>query len=812
MSALNGFVTFDIETTTKTYLGRKASPYCPDNHIVAAGYKLHKQRAVGDWWGHNKTASQGWLASVLVEHRPRFLVGMNIKFDILHFIVNSPVDYDAYMQWVTDGGQLWDIQLAEYLLEGMVPEAQMMSLDDIAPKYGGELKIDEVKAMWQAGIDTPDIPRKLLMDYLLGRLPEGDEPGHMGDCDNTEVSFLGQLRRAKEKDQLKSLQLNMGALVATIEMEKNGLKIDRKVAEVRTKELEVLRDKLKQDMAQYIPKDLPFEFNWRSRFHLSALVFGGSVGYQQRVHQRGEDGELAYAKKKAEAYVLANGEVCERGLYDQCLAAGVHAEGSDDLPERVIYSSGKKKGTFKTKQIDVPDLDKPKLKYEDFEFKFPGYASPLKSWKTDTPGVYTTKSEVMEELAETTDVPFLVDFGKLQSTIKDLGTYYISIEYDDEGEVKKAKGMLTLVQPHDDIVHGNIGMVGTVTARFNHSNPNMGNLPRSGTSEVKMMFVSRFSGGSIISSDFTSLEVYCQANLSLDPQLIKDLRLGLDMHCLRLSLVENKKYEDVLLLCKGDKKQGVLPEHEWEQKRTDIKVYSFQTAYGAGVPKIARQVKRAEDDVQAWADADKARYPKVYMLADKVTDAAKASKWATGHHTVHPTAQIPIKLHRGEYRTWDGKRYVFMEGPTPDFLAKRGTLQGFSPTEIKNYPVQGLGGEWMKAAMWLAVRLFYRNKNFGGLALLINTVHDALYADSDPSVRRKAGVAIHACMLAASDFMEFFFEYKVRVPVPSETHWGASMFNEERFEDNELFEKQAGAVRIWLRNTYMDGFTPSFID
>ena len=83
-------------------------------------------------------------------------------------------------------------------------------------------------------------------------------------------------------------------------------------------------------------------------------------------------------------------------------------------------------------------------------------------------------------------------------------------------------------------------------------------------------------------------------------------------------------------------------------------------------------------------------------------------------------------------------RYSWLEQPAPDFLVKKGVYQSFKPTELKNYPVQGLGGQWMKAAMWITVRVFYAYKNFGGLALLNNTVHDAEYADTHKSVRRKA--------------------------------------------------------------------------
>jgi hypothetical protein len=141
---------------------------------------------------------------------------------------------------------------------------------------------------------------------------------------------------------------------------------------------------------------------------------------------------------------------------------------------------------------------------------------------------------------------------------------------------------------------------------------------------------------------------------------------------------------------------------------------------------------------------------------------------------------------------------------------KKGVYQSFKPTELKNYPVQGLGGQWMKAAMWITVRVFYAYKNFGGLALLNNTVHDAEYADAHKSVARKAGLAVHASMLAASDLMEHLFGKEIKVPVPSETTQGPSQFVQSDFPDSAAFEEQADKVRTWIRNRFMDGYVPSY--
>lgn len=777
---LTGYVTLDIETTITTHLKRKASPFTDANWVVAAGWAFGNGPPTGAYYGEDRTGSNGLLATLLAGG-PKFLVAFNGKFDLLH-LLRCPVNYAAWQVWVEAGGLVWDCQIVEHLLMGQVQESQMLSLDEVAPKYGGNVKIDEVKAYWERGVNTPDIPRQLLMDYLLGR--EGSE----GDIGNTRTVFLGQVEKAKASGQVNSIILNMGSLCASIEMERNGMAVDTAMGRTLAAKLRERVDSLTQSLLTYLPPDLPFEFNWRSRVHLSALIFGGSVKYTARVPVFSTDTGLPTFSMMDEEHFL--------------LADGTTVPVSDAPPPNVQrFVSGKNAGQPKTKKVKVPDPDKPKMRNEEFHHPLPGFTPGQRRWLGDS-GYYSTASSVIEELAETTDIPFLKDFAELQSVTKDLGTYYITEEFDEDGNVVSSKGMLTLVGD-DGIVHHKINHNSTVTGRFSSSDPNLQNLPKGSTSDVKKMFVSRFPGGNIISSDFSALEVYCQANLSGDKQLIEDLRGGLDMHCARLATAEGMDYDEVFKLCKVDKV------YEWDVKRTNIKVFSFQRAYGAGAAKIASFLKQPKELVEQWIAADEARYPGIVRWQDRVEQSIAASRVPTNRFVRHPDLpHINCQLGKGKYSTFDGKFYVFMEQPAPKFLAERGTYQSFSPTERKNYPVQGLGGEWMKAAMWLAVRAFYRYKNFGGEALLCNTVHDAAYVDASAAVTRRASTLLHACMEAASDLMEYHFGHQIEVPVPSDTSFGPSMYVEDPIG---VPRETLTATRTAIRGWYMTGYIPTYL-
>jgi hypothetical protein len=149
-----------------------------------------------------------------------------------------------------------------------------------------------------------------------------------------------------------------------------------------------------------------------------------------------------------------------------------------------------------------------------------------------------------------------------------------------------------------------------------------------------------------------------------------------------------------------------------------------------------------------------------------------------------------------------------MEQPSPEYLVKKGIFASFSPTEIKNYVVQGEGGEWAKAAEYLAVRAFYARENFGGLACLVNQVHDAQYADAHETVAEDAAALLHACMEGASDYMDWTFKWQLPLPVPSDTTWGSSMMDEDPIPG---VKDKARQYREELRRLYMGGHVPSYL-
>lgn len=805
---------WDIETTIATKFKRKGTPFEGVNWCVTHAFAGPDQLHPTEHRFGSQRPGPGWFKPVL--EGCTLLAGFNIKFDLLHALQDSE-NLAAWMKWVADGGQVWDCQLAEYLLEGMDQSAHMLSLEEVALKYGGTVKEDAVKALWNAGVDTHEIEPGLLTRYLCGDGTNAD----LGDVRNTMLICRKQLALARERGQLKSILLNMGSLLCTVEMERNGMFVDRnrglQIAEQLAQELVNLNDSLQE----FIPEDFPIPFNWTNRYHLSPLIFGGKIKYERRSYElkdgtrtwkapEGNDPKYAYVQKDEQHYILKDGTTTAHGPMD-----GDHAE------QYAKFVSGKNAGEYKTKKVKVDDYTKPKSAMRDCFYELPGYTKPEKKWASTPEGLYKVGSDVIEELG-VRNIPFLKLLSKVTAMTKDLGTYYIVWDAKEECW----KGMLSLVGD-GWIIHHKINHTSTVTARFSSSDPNLQNIPKGNKSKVKTIFVSRFGRwvtddfgtqqwvptGKIIQSDFSALEVYVQAILTKCSQLIADLRAGLDMHCKRLAVKEGISYEECKKLAKGYVTEDgveVPPVKEWDYKRTGAKVFSFQRAYGAGAAKIAASTGMPIEEVQALIEAEELEYPEISAYFNKRTEEIKKHRKASGSAVPHP--EIPgvfCHLGKSHVRTPDGKVYTYIESPSPEYLVKKGIYSSFSPTEIKNYEVQGEGGEWAKAAMWLAVREFYRNGNFGGLALLVNQVHDAVYADADDSVKLEAAATLHACMEAASDFMEWYFNWPVPVPVPSDTTWGKSMLEEYSIPG---CKELAATIRKDLRSRYMGGYTPSFIN
>lgn len=764
------YLTFDLETENYTLNKRKASPFDKRNYIVQIGYSVNGGERYEKYYGsHHRDPVMPAILDDMGEGD--YIIGFNIKFDLL-WVWGEKRLQEAFKR----GVRIFDCQYAEYLLGGHTQEVQMTAMNDVAEKYGGGCKLDAVKEMWGAGHLTSDIPKDLLTDYLIGN---GEI---VGDVQNTWLIFLGQMKRMKEehpKEFRTMFKFRMDGLLATTEMEYNGVFVDKDIGEKQR--LQLIEDiaAAKVELEGFLPELPPeLKFNWGSAQQKSCLIFGGTVKYKKWLAHTDENGNVLYAKKD-EKWPLFQDKPIDPIA---CIKAGelfvllvpentpycFEHKGKHYLAQDT-YKSGKRSGEGKFKNVKVPNTDKPKGAQQDHYFTFKGYTKPHPSWKGESTDaydnpLYSVGAKVIEKLAER-GIPFTKALAKYTSMDKDLGTYYWT-----EDKSGKRKGMLTLLND-EGIIHHKINHTSTVTSRLSSSDPNLQNIPRGDTSNVKKMFKSRFGeAGKVAEIDYSQLEVVVQGVLSKDPQLMRDLNNGVDFHCKRLAAKLGEDYQYVYDKC------HVEEDPVYKAARTVAKIFSFQRAYGAGKETIAASTGMPISEIEALIEAEEKLYPGVVAFDNVLEKIINTNRIPTANKVfINGVAFTQGESH------WDsptGTRYIWKEGITPEFMHAKGKYTGFSPTERKNYPPQGFGGEIVQTMLGILWRWIIKNNRFDGKVKLVNTVHDCVWLDGLSEAIEQVAIQTQGILESVpAVFNNAYKDINIEVPFPCETEIGDDMFD-----------------------------------
>lgn len=781
----------DLETENNEYYGSKASPYCPDNYVVESAWRIDTTQADG-------TTTVGATQSVRFNSRADFLAGNsaaegcrwfhipedcwlivahNAAYEISWFLTYQRQQFENFLK---RGGRVFCTMHGEYIASDF--QSMYPSLDETAPKYGGTHKVDGVKILWEQGVLTSQIDPMLLHDYLVN-----------GDIPNTALCFYGQCATFAQRNQMQYVWERMDALLAWAYCEWFGLFVNMPIARKNQEEQEQRIREIKQELQQYIPKDLPetLDFNFGSDFHMSALVYGGPIKYRKKVPYDPPQ----YVKY--DAYLAdVNGTL-------------QYIDVSDWQPEwtypRTLYKSGKNKGLPKVFRLDT---EEEKLKWEDDLYFCPGlvniqelpevirekYAErgEFRQARTlqDGSPVYSTSTDAMEALARQ-GFAFCKLVNELGALEKDTGTYYLRTEYNEDGSIKKTSGMVQYVIPnHPDgsgIIHHRLNTCATVTGRLSGSNPNLQNLPRDGTSKVKQMFTSRFGeNGRITEVDYSALEVVMSCVHTGDRKLLSLLQNGTDMHCYRLAFKENKTYEEMYDLCHN----ADGPDYKyWKQQRTDIKPPSFAAQYGATAKGIAFATGCTVEYAQSFLDNEAKLFPDTIGFRAVIKEEVERTG-AEGRMYREQADDGSYRIYRiGTWTSPAGARYSFRQKEQWKEVVpgqRKQKVMDYKETEMANYWCQGEAFFLMAVAAGMVLRALLARDWFDNQVCLITNVHDALYLDSaNPEVGREASLLVKQCMEdAPKRIHQIWPNYGIigEVPFPAEAEMGTSMYSKEKVE------------------------------
>lgn len=780
----------DLEVENFEYYGNVASPYCPDNYVVESAYRIDTvddagQLHMGDVFSIRFNSKAEFLEDNAGPHRwfsiPEhctMIVAHNSSFEVSWFLSYQRKHFEDFLK---RGGRVYCTQHGQYIASDF--QEMYPGLDETAPKWGGQHKVDGVKILWEQGKRTSEIDPYLLHDYLVN-----------GDVPNTGLCFYGQCALFAQRNQMQYVYERMEAALAWSYCQWFGLFVNMPIARKNQEEQEQRIREIKQELQQYIPKDLPdtLDFNFGSDFHMSALVYGGPIKYRKKVPYDPPQ----YVKADFYKYEDAEGAHTYIPVHDTHMQE-LQTEGG--WWRVVTYRAGKNKGMPKVFRLDT---EEEKLKWEDDLYFCPGlvniqelpevirekYAErgefrQARTLQDGTP-VYSTSTDAMEALARQ-GFEFCKLVNELSALEKDTGTYYLRTEYNEDGSVKKLSGMLQYVIPQSPdgsgIIHHRLNTCSTVTGRLSGSNPNLQNLPRDGTSRVKQMFTSRYGAkGRITEVDYSALEVVMSCVHTGDRKLLSLLQNGTDMHCYRLAFKEGKTYEEMYDLCHN----ADGPDYKyWKQQRTDIKPPSFAAQYGATAKGIAFATGCTVEYAQSFLDNEAKLFPDTIGFRAVVKEEVERTG-AEGRMYREQADDGSYRIYRiGTWTSPAGARYSFRQKEQWKEVVpgqRKQKVMDYKETEMANYWCQGEAFFLMAVAAGMVLRALLARDWFDNQVCLITNVHDALYTDSaNEEIAVLAGNLVKQCMEEAPKRIhQLWPNYGIigEVPFPAECEHGPSMY------------------------------------
>ncbi len=281
---------------------------------------------------------------------------------------------------------------------------------------------------------------------------------------------------------------------------------------------------------------------------------------------------------------------------------------------------------------------------------------------------YKTDAGVLEQFEEH---PFVAKIQQHRELSKLLSTYVLVLPK----LVKKSTGR----------VHTHFNQIGTATGRLSSSDPNLQNIPVKSDwgKKVRAAFSASKSNFTIISADYSQIELRVLAHISNDPNMLKAFQSGADFHRLTAAQILGKKLDEVT-----------------QDERSKAKAINFGIIYGMGAQRLSKQQKIPLADAKKFIE----RYFTNFSGVKKYLDNQRAQAHSEG----------VVKTYFGRIR------------PIPAILSKNPLEAKLAENMAINSPIQGTASDIMKIGM-LAVQKGIKQKNLK--TKMIIQVHDELVLD-----------------------------------------------------------------------------------
>lgn len=260
-------------------------------------------------------------------------------------------------------------------------------------------------------------------------------------------------------------------------------------------------------------------------------------------------------------------------------------------------------------------------------------------------------------------------------------------------EVKKL--LSTYIDPFPQYVNRRTGKIHTTfnqaltsTGRLSSSNPNLQNIPiRSERGkEIRKAFIPSDPRGSILSADYSQIELRVMAHLCRDTHMIEAFREGVDVHRVTASRIFRTPYEEVS-----------------EEQRRTAKVANFGIMYGISSFGLAQRLKVSRSEAKSIIDGYFEAFPAIRGFIDRMTESAREKGYA---ETV-----------------FGRRRYL------KDIASRNVNARSMAERNAVNAPIQGTAADIIKIAM---VDVARRLEADGFRSRMVLQIHDELLFDVYP--------------------------------------------------------------------------------
>ena len=331
------------------------------------------------------------------------------------------------------------------------------------------------------------------------------------------------------------------------------------------------------------------------------------------------------------------------------------AKESSEFEQKIYETAGEKFNLASPKQLGDILFDKLKI-------------GGTKQKKTKT-GQYATGEEVLSYLAN--DNPIVKDILEWRQMVKLQSTYIDALPNQVDAKTKR--------------VHTDYMQTVAATGRLSSNNPNLQNIPiRTERGRlIRKAFVARDENYTLLSADYSQIELRIIAALSGEENMIKAFQNNEDIHRSTAAKVFNVPIEEVTAA-----------------QRSNAKTVNFGIIYGVSAFGLSNQTSLSRKESAELIDAYYATYPKLKSYMSEQVDFAREN---------------------GYVQTVLGRRRYLKDINSANAVVRSGAERN-----AVNAPIQGSAADIIKIAM---INIYKKLTSENWKSKMLLQVHDELVFD-----------------------------------------------------------------------------------